>query len=205
MAASVALLALAPQAQAQAIESAQPDKQQVGLHFGGYDREAAAALGLAIKKNSFGLQYSVKQGATTEEDTDAQEKAAARQGKTVDNKSIDKVYNNYYDPSCGNAWLRVTPLGNASLKLETGFELNSGEEAWAYRWRVNLFDNGGASYKDWPQSGLNDQNEWQGNRTVTGLTRGPAWAQIASPWSYAVLGDASTCNAYPVTVSYTVL
>ncbi|GAA0661195.1 hypothetical protein GCM10010193_10300 [Kitasatospora atroaurantiaca] len=162
-------------------------------------------MGLEIKTNSSGLQYTVKRNASPADDAAAQKKAAIRQGKTTAGQVTPNgtsVYNNYYSPTCGNAWLRVTEGNHLDLTVDSGFELNSGSAAWSYRWAVILVDQGGSSRIQWGPNGLADQQNWTGHRYAPNLTAGWGYAHIDSPFSYAVLDDASTCNAYPVQVSY---
>lgn len=211
-AAALTAVTAAPQAQAAgagamsgAHKLADSDPIKVGLHFTGYDTEAASKLGLEIKTNAAGLQYSVKKGATPAEDAAAQQKAAVRQGKVSTGKVTPQgvtVYNNYYDPSCGNAYIRVTEGAHRDLNLDTGFEINSGDSAWAYRWAVIMVDQGGTFRQPWGPFGLNDAQEWEGHHYSYNLTPGWGYSTIDSPYSYAVLGDASRCTAYPVRVSY---
>lgn len=109
-AAAAMVVAAAPQAQAAGgHNTARPSRIELGLHFTGYDPQAAAQLGLVIKTNSSGLQYTVKPNASPANDAAAQKKAAIRQGKTTAGRVTPNgisVYNNYYSPTCGNAWLR---------------------------------------------------------------------------------------------------
>ncbi|MFD4905188.1 hypothetical protein [Kitasatospora purpeofusca] len=170
---------------------------EAGLSFSGYDAAVAEANGYVIKTNTAGMQYSVKKDASPQEDTAAQQKAAAKWSKVSTRPSAYAEHND----ACGKAYLDGNAIGNVSINIRTGFKLLSGDHAVFYYWKVDAVDGGGVTPKPFGPSSLAFRIAWEGNWTHGGLTRGSAYTTI-SPESYVALADGSYCHPVPLTVYY---
>ncbi|MFE4599396.1 hypothetical protein ACFRKE_00895 [Kitasatospora indigofera] len=95
---------------------------------------------------------------------------------------VQEYYSDFISPSCGKACLSGIALGNLSVDISTGFELNAGDAAIFYYGNVCLSDAGGTSHQDFGPSGLAERRSWSSHRTVGGLSpsNGRAWIDSSS-------------------------
>ncbi|SEC43327.1 hypothetical protein SAMN04489729_1562 [Amycolatopsis lurida] len=137
------------------------------MHIGRFDAAVAEAHGYEIRTRSDGTQYSVRKGAPA-----------------------DALPMNVVEGNCGRSWVWEDGIGNASVRLNTGFHVRNAVAARS--WRVQLDDNGGTSTQ--PFSGGASGAYWDETRIVPGLTRGPGYAVVRSDGSnFAILTDGAVC------------
>ena len=91
---------------------------------------------------------------------------------------------------CGSSYIGIENHGFAgALNVVTGFDVNG--TVVAGTWGSTLVDQGGSSEVNFDIA--TGQNYWDGQREVTGLTRGPAYITLDTPYSNVLLSDGRVC------------
>lgn len=91
---------------------------------------------------------------------------------------------------CGSSYVGIESRGfPGALDVRTGFEVDGIVAGGA--WGTTLVDQGGESEVNFDIA--TGQNHWDGQREVTGLTPGPAFISVDTPYSQALLTDGRVC------------
>src|SRR5437763_5702389 len=148
------------------------------MYIGGFDAAVAAAHGYEIRMMPDGRQYSVRKGAPA-----------------------GFAPHNVVPGDCGRSWVWEDGIGNASVHLDTGFNVR--DAVWARSWDVTLDDRGGESSQ--PFSGGSSGPYWEEGRNVGGLTRGPGSAVVkGGGGNFAILVDGGVCYSGGPSASTTI-
>ena len=164
---AVGLAVLGTGAPAGAAAPTAPRRVEGAMHIGRFDAAVAAAHGYEIRSYPDGTQYSVPRGATA-----------------------GFAPANVVTGDCGRSWVWEDGIGNASVHLDTGFNVRL--PVVGRSWDVTLDDNGGESTQ--PFSGGPSGSYWDEGRNVGGLTRGPGYAVVKGGGAnFAILIDGGVC------------
>ena len=162
--------------------AAEPDPvvEPVSMTITGFDAAVAAEHGYRIVQLPDGRQASVP----------VAQSRAVELGTVLPNGQDTKY------GSCGYSYVELYALGGAAAHFLTGFHVT--HAALSYHWVVHVHDNGGNSYPHWGGGFLPAKHDWvvnSGKFLTYHLTRGPAYAQVDSEWSYALLDTGGICSS----------
>ncbi|WP_406635007.1 hypothetical protein [Amycolatopsis sp. WGS_07] len=157
---------------------AAPHRVETVMHIGRFDAAVAAAHGYEIRTYPNGTQYSVPKGAPA-----------------------GLAPHNVVTGDCGRSWVWEDGIGNASVHLDTGFNVRTA--VIGRSWTVTLDDNGGESTQGF--SGGPSGAYWDEGRNVGGLTRGPGYAVVkGGGGNFAILIDGGVCYSGGPSASTTI-